>query len=211
MENTKQNTSKNNVANKPKKLSKIRIFFGVFFVLLSVILTLAFLSYLFSWQADQSQAGMMLDKSIKSSNLLGKFGDWLGNVFIFGSFGITAFIIAYLTFMLGILVLKRKWFNPWKSVGHSLFFICWLPIFFGMITNGEGVLAGVYGFQIADFMVALIGKVGLWLVMLFGLGLYFVLEFNLRPSVIKAKIDKASNKIQSIIPKSEEAFETDKE
>jgi S-DNA-T family DNA segregation ATPase FtsK/SpoIIIE len=34
-----------------------------------------------NWKADQSQAGTMLDKSIKSSNIF-KAGDWLGNIFI---------------------------------------------------------------------------------------------------------------------------------
>ena len=68
-----------------KILSKPRIFFGVLFIVSSIVLTLSFVSYLSNWKADQSQAGTMLDKTIKSSNIFGKIGDWLGNFFIFES------------------------------------------------------------------------------------------------------------------------------
>src|SRR5690606_39662196 len=63
-------------AEQNKILSKPRIFFGVLFILTSITFTFSFISYLMNWKADQSQAGTMLDKSIKSSNLFGKIGDW---------------------------------------------------------------------------------------------------------------------------------------
>ncbi|WP_454059242.1 DNA translocase FtsK 4TM domain-containing protein [Elizabethkingia ursingii] len=175
---------------KTKTISKLRIISGVTFVFLSIVLTLSFISYLMKWKADQSQAGTMLDKSIKSSNVFGKIGDWLGNFFIFESIGIAGFIVAFLLFVFGTLILKKNYFKPWKTISHSLFFICWLPIFMGVITKGQGVLSGVYGFQIMDYLNAIIGTFGLWMILLLSIGLYFVLEFNLRPSNIKAKIDE---------------------
>ncbi|MDY3316369.1 DNA translocase FtsK [Riemerella anatipestifer] len=182
-----------------KTLSKRRIIIGVGLILISAILVLSFISYLGSWKSDQSQAGMLMDKSVKSSNFIGKFGDWLGNLFIFESFGISAFIIAFLIFMLGTLVLKKKYFKPLKAFSHSLFFICWLPIFIGAITKGEGVLSGVYGFQIYDYLSVFIGDFGLWLILITSIALYFVLEFNLRPSVIKAKFDNINDKATSTL------------
>ena len=71
-----------------KTLSKPRIFFGLLFLFLSVVFALSFASYLLNWKANQSQTGAMLDKSIKSSNIFGKVGDWLGNIFIFESINI---------------------------------------------------------------------------------------------------------------------------
>ena len=124
---------------KTKTISKLRIISGVTFVFLSIVLTLSFISYLMKWKADQSQAGTMLDKSIKSSNIFGKIGDWLGNFFIFESIGIAGFIVAFLLFVFGTLILKKNYFKPWKTISHSLFFICWLPIFMGVITKGQGV------------------------------------------------------------------------
>ncbi len=196
-------------------LSKPRIFFGILFILLAVIGTLSFVSYLMNWKADQSQAGTMLDRSIVSSNIFGKIGDWLGNIFIFESLGIAAFILAFLFFVAGLIILKKNYFKPWKTIGHSLFFICWLPIFMGAVTSGEGVLSGVYGYQIMDFLNSVIGIAGLWLVIVAGIGLYFILEFNLSPSSIRRGVhnlnDKTVGRVKEMLPKSSENFEADDE
>lgn len=214
MENLNKSTQNTTLENKNKTLSKPRIFLGLSLIIISIILILSFISYLMNWQKDQSQAGTMLDKSVQSSNLLGKLGSWLGNFFIFESIGFTAFIMAFIVFMLGTLILKKKYFKPWKTTGHSLFFICWLPIFLGAITNGKGVLSGVYGFQIMDFLKSLIGQVGLWLILVSSIALYFILEFNLRLSAVKSKLNEFNNKtigkVKSIIS-SPDNFETDDE
>lgn len=201
--------------DKGRILSKPRIFFGLTFILFSAVLAFSFISYLMNWKADQSQAGTMLDKSIKSSNIFGKVGDWLGNIFIFESIGIASFIIAFLFLVVGTLILKKKIFKPWKTIGHSLFFICWLPIFMGALTKGQGVLGGVYGYQIMDYLNAIIGTVGLWTVLAASILLYFILEFNLRPSSIKAKLNTINEntigRVKSMMPDSNEDFEADEE
>ena len=203
------------MSEKGKILSKPRIFFGLTFILFSVVLMFSFISYLMNWKADQSQAGTMLDKSIQSSNIFGKVGDWLGNIFIFESIGVASFIIAFLFLVFGTLILKKKIFKPWKTIGHSLFFICWVPIFMGAVTKGQGVLGGVYGYQIMDSLNAIIGTVGLWLVLASSIALYFILEFNLRPSSIKAKLNNINEntigKVKSMMPSSDENFEADEE
>ena len=211
--NTK--TTPHNAAAQNKTLSKPRIFFGVLFVLLSVVLTFSFISYLLNWKADQSQAGTMLDKTVQSSNIFGKIGDWLGNIFIFESIGIAAFAVAFLFFVFGMMILKKNYFKPWKTIGHSLFFICWLPIFMGAVTKGQGVLSGVYGFQIMDFLYSVIGSAGLWLVLFVSIGLYFILEFNLNPANVKAKLnnlnDNTVGRVKAMMPSSSENFDADEE
>ncbi len=207
-------TSPTSTSEQGKILSKPRIFFGVLFVLISIVLTFSFVSYLLNWKADQSQAGTMLDKTVKSSNVFGKVGDWLGNLFIFESVGIAAFAVAFIFFVFGTMIMKKNYFKPWKTFGHSLFFICWLPIFMGAITKGEGVLSGVYGFQIMDFLNSVIGTAGLWLVLFVSIALYFVLEFNLNPKNIKSKINDLNEntlgKVKAMMPSSEN-FEADEE
>ncbi len=199
-------------------LSKQRIFFGLTSIVFAGVLALSFISYLMNWKADQSQAGTILDKSIKSSNIFGKLGDWLGNLFIFESIGIASFIVAFLFVVFGTMILKKKIFKPWMTFGHSLFFICWLPILLGAITRGNGnggVLSGVYGYQIMDSLSAIIGNVGLWVVLVVSIALYFILEFNLRPSSIKAKLDiineNTIGKVKSMMPNSDQNFDADQE
>lgn len=190
-----KNTKKiNDNLQKNKTLSKFRISFGLIFIFSAIMLTLSFISYLINWKSDQSQAGYMLDKDIESSNIFGKVGDWLGNIFIFESIGIAAFIIPFLLFVFGTIILKKSYFKPWKTISHSLFFICWLPIFIACITKGDGVLSGVYGFQIYDYGSSIIGKTGLWASVLFSIFIYFILEFNLSPDNIKSKFDHLKGK-----------------
>ena len=204
-----------NTPEQSKILSKPRIFFGVLFIVTSIVLTFSFVSYLLNWKSDQSQAGTMLDKTVKSSNIFGKIGDWLGNLFIFESLGIAAFIVAFLFLVFGMMTLKKNYFKPWKTFGHSLFFIVWLPIFMGAVTKGQGVLSGVYGFQIMDFLNSVIGIVGLWLVLIVSIGLYFVLEFNLNSQNVKAKFntinDQTLGRVKAMMPSSAENFESDDE
>ncbi len=196
-------------------LSKPRIFFGIILLVLSLVMAGSFASYLMNWKSDQSQAGTMLDRSVKSSNLFGKVGDWFGKIFIFDSIGVAAFIVAFLFFVVGMLILKKRYFKPWKTIGHSLFFICWLPIFFGAVTQGVGTLSGVYGFQIVDFLTSVIGLVGLWAVIAVSIGMYFILEFNMRPSAIKNRLndinDKAVGRIKDMMPSSSADFDADTE
>ncbi|WP_159475185.1 FtsK/SpoIIIE family DNA translocase [Chryseobacterium sp. 18068] len=199
-------------------LSKQRIFFGLTSIVFAGVLALSFISYLMNWKADQSQAGTILDKTIKSSNIFGKLGDWLGNLFIFESIGIASFIVAFLFVVFGTMILKKKIFKPWMTFGHSLFFICWLPILLGAITRGNGnggVLSGVYGYQIMDSLSAIIGNAGLWVVLVVSIALYFILEFNLRPSSIKAKLnvinENTIGKVKSMMPNSDQDFDADQE
>lgn len=214
MDKNKQNSTGEKITS-AKILSKPRIFFGVIFIIISIVMTFSFISYLMNWKADQSQAGTMLDKTVQSSNIFGKIGDWLGNFFIFESIGIAAFAVAFLFFVVGMLIFKKNYFKPWKTIGHSLFFICWLPIFMGAITKGQGVLSGVYGFQIMDFLLSVIGSAGLWLVLLVSIAMYFVLEFNLNPSNVKAKLNDLNEntvgRVKAMMPNSSENFEADEE
>ncbi|MDL1913309.1 MAG: DNA translocase FtsK [Bergeyella sp.] len=180
---------------KQKPLSKTRIFFGLVSVVFSIAMVLAFSSYMMHWRVEQSQADDMLEITERSSNLLGKVGTWLGNTFIFNTVGIAAFVVAFLVFVLGVLILKKPFFKPWKTISHSLFFIYWLPIFMGAITGGTGVLSGVYGFQITDFLISVIGKFGLWMILLTSILFYFIFEFNLRLSTVISKYNTLKGRI----------------
>ena len=181
-----------------KKFRKPRIVFGFTLIFLSVILIISFISYLMSWRENQSQIGNFLDKEIKSTNIFGKMGDWLGNVFIFESVGISAFIVAFLFFVFGTLILGIKLFKPWKTISHSFFFLAWLPVFIGAVTKGNGILSGVFGYQIYDYGSSIIGSFGLWTCIILSFALYFILEFNISLSNITDKVSTVKEKIQSI-------------
>ena len=203
---TPKNTTPKNV-----KFSTIKLVFGVIFMAIALMLCISFVSYLNNWQEDQSQLGSMLDKSVKSSNFLGKLGDWLGNIFIFASLGITAFVIPFLLVVLGSILLGIKYFKLWKSISHSLFFACWLPVFIGAITKGNGVMSGVYGYQVYDYGVTIIGGFGLWVCILLSIFIYFILEFNLSSESISGNFQDIKDKISSLKREEEKNIEVEDE
>ena len=90
---------------------------GLFFLILSVFFLVAFTSYLFTWQQDQSYVSPanggwhnllktnqeLIDNGVKSpvvENWLGKFGALLSNQFIYEWFGIASFIFIFVFFVL---------------------------------------------------------------------------------------------------------------
>ena len=75
--------------------------FGVFLILFSLFLSIAFFSFFFSWQEDQSILTQFTDKTVISKNLLGKVGAKLSHFFIFDGFGVAAFILPALLFITG--------------------------------------------------------------------------------------------------------------
>jgi len=184
-----------------KNSNNIRLVVGLIFCGISVLLAVSFFSYLMNWESDQSQASIW-DKSVESSNLFGKFGDWLGNFFIFENIGISAFAVAFLFMVWGSLLLKIKYFNFWKTLGHSLFFICWLPVFLGGFTrNGNSVMSGVYGHEICEYLVSFIGIFGLWVVIITSFTIYYALEFKGKINLYQEKITDIKDELSSILPK----------
>ena len=86
---------------------------GLFFLILSIFFLVAFTSYLFTWQQDQSYVSPanggwhnlfkthqeLIDNGVKNpvvENWLGKFGALLSDQFIYEWFGISSFIFIFL-------------------------------------------------------------------------------------------------------------------
>lgn len=196
-----QNTFQTKSENQRTFLSKHQIILGFISFFSSLILVVSLTSYLLTWEVNQSQTGELLNPEITSTNFFGKFGNTLGHFFIFKTFGIAAYIIAFLFFLLALTFWKKKLFKPWKSLSHSLFYIIWLPITLGAILKGENVWSGVYGYQIQDFLRVLLGTFGLWMLILISIASYFIFEYKLSLSNIEEKKNIFLNWLQSILPK----------
>ena len=59
---------------------------GTFLILFSAFLCIAFISFFYSWQVDQSSLTKLTDRSVRSENLLGKIGANLSHFFIYKEF-----------------------------------------------------------------------------------------------------------------------------
>ncbi len=160
---------------------KLRLIFGVFILLISAYLLVAFISFLFFGTADQSELNKGLsqlaaDKGIK--NLTALMGAFLSNLIINRGFGIASFILIYLLAITGLKILGRDITKLGRRFTHSLILLVWFSVSFGLFFpmpfDGSSIsFGGNYGLVISTVLIAIIGKLGLILLLSF-IALVFV-------------------------------------
>ena len=75
-----------------KTKKQYRMLFGFLLVLISIGFLVSFISFFVSGQADQSAVNSLNDRSQPVENLLGKFGAYSANLFIYRGFGVASFL-----------------------------------------------------------------------------------------------------------------------
>ncbi len=161
-----------------------KILLGSFLFLLGLALLFSFVSYFFTWQADQSEIGVLAERELQTKNWLNKFGANVAHFFIYDGFGISAFIFAFLVTLTGIYYffdfakkqLAKFWF--W-----GLLLMLWISVFFGFFGEKTTLFSGIIGFETYDLMQDYLGLVGAMLVMIFILIVYLVVRLKLTPEM----------------------------
>jgi S-DNA-T family DNA segregation ATPase FtsK/SpoIIIE len=197
---TKKETQKKTTAPKEKKsldfsflkTGQAQTIFGFFLMLFSLFLCIAFISFFFSWQEDQSDLNKLADKTIKSKNLLGKIGASLSHFFIYKGFGLAAFTIAFQFFLSGFyILLKRKLSKIIISWNWGLLSMLWISVSLGFLHQKYALLSGVIGFEINNYVHTFIGKTGLVIVLVFLFIAYIIVRHKV---TLDAFIEKMKQK-----------------
>ncbi|CAL2083482.1 DNA translocase FtsK [Tenacibaculum sp. 190524A05c] len=199
--------AKKSVSKKTKKVSKPSVFkqisdffknrqtqtiLGAFFVLFAAFLCIAFISFFFSWEDDQSILTEFSNKQIQAKNLLGKIGSKLSHIFIYNGFGLAAFVLPYLIFLTGMSFLLQKGIKSMVSKWNwGLFNMLWISIAIGFVEKKYALLSGVVGFELNEYIRTFIGRTGLAIVLAFFLISYLVVRFKLTPERIGEKLKRA--------------------
>lgn len=186
----------NQIEKKPFWNPRNKMFVGAIFVLFSVALLLSFASYYIYGAADQSTLSDFVDRSEKANNWLGKFGAFLGNLFLYQGFGAASFLFVRLFFITGtylildlsISKLKKTWF--W-----DLFAIVVLSVLLGFFHEQLPELGGVVGFEINAYLQDFIGKAGTILVLVLGIVIYLIFKIRISPDAIRAFVKKHKKEV----------------
>ncbi|WP_334058095.1 DNA translocase FtsK [Polaribacter sp. P097] len=189
---TKTKTSKSKEEKTPVfaflKTRQTQNILGLFLILFSVFLFIAFISFFFNWQADQSTLNHLSDKTVKSSNLLGKIGANLSHFFIYDGLGLAAFFIVYQVFITGFYILiKRKFAKIIISWNWGLLSMVWLSITLGFLHQKYALLSGVVGYEINNYLQTFLGKTGLAIVLVFLFFTYIIVRYKV---TIDSYLDK---------------------
>ncbi|WP_296637182.1 DNA translocase FtsK [Polaribacter sp.] len=187
MPKIKSNTSKKNNLKEGKqpffyflKTRQSQNILGLFLVLFSLFLCIAFVSFFFNWQTDQSTLQHFTDKTVKSKNLLGKIGANLSHFFIYKGFGLAAFVIAYQIFITGAyIIIKRKLSKIVISWNWGLIVMLWFTIALGFLKKEYALFSGVVGFEVNSYLQTFLGKTGLSILLIFLFLTYVIIRYKL--------------------------------
>ncbi|MCP9200986.1 DNA translocase FtsK [Gramella sp. GC03-9] len=180
-----RNTSKK-TRNLSLKLNRQqKVVFGSFLMLFGLALIVAFISFLFNWQADQSVLGEFANREVSAKNWLSKFGASVSDFFIYKGFGLASFSVAFLILLSGVYLffgfnssnLRKFWF--W-----GILVMIWLSIFLGFFTGTYSLLGGRVGFEMNDFLQDYLGFFGTVLLLLFLLVTYLSIRLKITPELV---------------------------
>ena len=169
--------------NEKRKLnSSQKLFIGSTLIVISFVLLISFSSYFFSGNSDQSTLIQFTNKDVSPENWMSKVGAFLADLFLHKGFGISSYIICFLTFISGLFVLLDS--NKAKLTKHwfwGILIMVWISLLFGLINLETGKFSGIVGFESNLFLKSYIGNIGTSFLLL--LSAIFYLTFRLKVGV----------------------------
>jgi S-DNA-T family DNA segregation ATPase FtsK/SpoIIIE len=175
-----------------------KIVLGSLFILFSVALLLAFISFYIHGQADQSAVSQLTDRSEVVQNWLGKFGALLADAIVYKGFGLASFLFVRLFFLTGIFFILGISSNKLKVIWFwDLFAIIILSVLFGFFATSLPELGGTIGYELNLFLQDYIGKTGTLLLLIFGLIIYVIFKLKLSPERIQSFFENTKKEIKS--------------
>ncbi len=168
--------------------------FGLFLLLCSVYLAIAFTSFAFTWQADQSKVlGNLFSPDVQVENWLGKLGALLSHIFIYKWFGVASYIFSFLCFFTGFRIFfNLELINLRKAYSYSFFFLIFSSITLGYIFHGDLLfLGGAFGFTISNLLNSYLGLIGTGVLLGFSLLVFLIAAFKFSIDLSKKEEEEA--------------------
>lgn len=169
------------------KSSQFRITLGLFLIILSGYMAVAFISYIFSGAVDQSKLDLpfmeFMDPSVQVQNIAGKGGAYLSEQFINLGFGFPSFFFILIFFVAALNLFGYKSIRFFKTLVFATVWMLWTSIALGLAltdTVGDEFLyvGGMYGFILSSLLTSLLGTIGAALILIFTLFVLLIVTFN---------------------------------
>jgi len=197
----KQRPEKINLSPRDLLNSKTIKISGLFFLLLSLYFMVAFTSYLFTWQEDQSYVTAanggwhnlfrttqeLMENGVKNpviENWAGKLGALVSNQFIYEWFGLASFIFVFIFFIAGYRMLFKVRLIPLsKTLAYSFFSLVFISVaigfFHAFMTDTPNYMEGGFGYWSNRLLDAQIGQAGTGGVLIFLALAILVIAYNI--------------------------------
>ncbi|CAM3685790.1 DNA translocase FtsK [Mucilaginibacter galii] len=174
---------------------------GLLCLVISVFFLIAFTSYLFTWESDQSYVlkanggwgnlfktqQELMDNGVTNpvvDNWLGKLGALMANQFMYEWFGVASFFFVLVFFVIGYrLLFKVRLFAAGKLLAYSFFglIFCSVAIGFihGFVSDYSHYLEGGFGYWSTRLLNAQIGPAGTGCVLIFAALTVLIIAYNI--------------------------------
>ena len=189
---------------------------GVLLLVFTVFISVASLSYLSSWRADQSILNSGISEfafDIKDNipaNIMGKLGALAAHFFIYNGFGIGAFFLYPIFGILGYnLYFSNKWAVPFTIVSKLLVTAIWVSLVLALLfSKSFPLLSGLLGYGVFVFSKSWIGTIGMILVL--GSATIFFLYVAFSIDVLESIKNRKMQKVDGDYDSSNEATQNGK-
>jgi S-DNA-T family DNA segregation ATPase FtsK/SpoIIIE len=146
---------------------------GSLFFAFALFLSLASISYLFSWRTDQSILNTGVNeflfdfKNLVPKNMMGKMGALLAHTFIYNGFGIGAFLLYPIFLIVGFnLYFNNRFHIRPKTASKLLVSGLWISLVCSLLfSKSYPLLGGLLGYGIYIFSKSLVGIIGIVLIL----------------------------------------------
>jgi S-DNA-T family DNA segregation ATPase FtsK/SpoIIIE len=190
---------------KDERTSKIT---GAFLLMLCLFFFFAFTSYIFTWQEDQDKVfqyglSILAPNNLAIENLMGSFGAFVSHFFIYKGFGLASFLFCVFLFVLGFnLVMEKKIFSVKRNAKYLIAGLLILSLTFSYFTQSvfsiTGFSFGGYvGNTLSNWLIAVIGKLGTFVLIFVVFFVYIIWRFNPVFSIPKIALNRQS---QNVVP-----------
>lgn len=188
---------------------------GIFILVITAYLALAFVSYFFTASADDS----IIQKSILDltgedkkviSNWAGPMGAFVANFFINDCFGIASFAFLFLFFTLALWFMRVKLIKLWKAFTVSILALVWLSVtisffFYNFYKDSKINWGGEHGRSVSEWSNSNIGKPGTFLILFSTLLVFSIFANSNTIPFLQNSIAKLLSSLKSLFSKREKA------
>ncbi len=173
---------------------------GLVFLVFSLYLLIAQVSYLFTWQNDQdkvlgSWTSLLTDKQLQVENWLGKMGAIVSHQFIYNWFGVSSFLFCLVFFLIGTRILFKKRILPLrKTMRVSFFAMIWLSVAFSFVVTSPNFLylGGSFGYFANLWLGGILGSIGAAIFILAAAVAFLIVNYNFTFQLPKKTVETAA-------------------
>lgn len=172
---------------------------GTLLILISFLLFIAFTSYLFTWQEDQSKvfkgAKILLPSHAEPmANLLGTAGAYFSDLFFRSGFGIASYLFCTFFFVVGVnLFAPKKIFSIGRNIRYVIVGLLVISVAAAFVMNGHPFpWGGAVGDMESHWLQQMIGKVGTAALLLVAVMSYIIWRFNPSFNFLNGKLSRLS-------------------